>query len=240
VKRFSSRLRDEEKAGRKRIEESGVEPNTHPVLSWPLHSQPTPSRPFQPQSDPLRQNLRTGYPGCLLDSRFSVHEILALGLWDSRRSSKAVKPLADPVVAARRYPVPQGRFLDKSKTRCTAHTTLQVNQFQAENGKTHSGLGFIQLSLNRLLDYSVKAWVSIPVFLPLYEFQSSQNASLSTLSIAQSTSIIALVFCCPHVLETFGHMLNVFLNYFRCVFHALSIFWSFQNHQCQMKFTLSL
>ena len=74
-------------------------------------------------------------PGYLLDSRFAARVILAHGLWDSRRSSKCFKPLVDPVEAARRYPVPQERFLDKLKIQCTAHKALPVNQSQAVHDK---------------------------------------------------------------------------------------------------------
>ena len=74
-------------------------------------------------------------PGYSLDSRFAARVMLARGLWDSRRSSKSFKPLVDPVVAARRYPVPQERFLDKLKTRCTAHKALPVHQSQAVHDK---------------------------------------------------------------------------------------------------------
>ena len=74
-------------------------------------------------------------PGYLLDSRFAARVILAHGLWDSRRSSKCFKPLVDPVEAARRYPVPQERFLEKLKIQCTAHKALPVNQSQAVHDK---------------------------------------------------------------------------------------------------------
>ena len=49
--------------------------------------------------------------------------------------NKSFKPLVDPVVAARRYPVPQEHFLDKLKTQCTAHKALPVNQSQAVHDK---------------------------------------------------------------------------------------------------------
>ena len=60
----------------------------------------------------------------------------------------------DPAVAARRYPVQLGRFLDKLKTRCTAHTALPVNQSQAVRDKKH----IVQVSFGYLylLDHSDK------------------------------------------------------------------------------------